>query len=161
MEEVRFRQADTENCMFCDRIRAGETHDFIEETDLTIARVNGRQFEEGQSVIIPRRHASTLFDLSDEEADAVMRASRRLGRAIVKAFDAAGLLFYQNNGRVSGQTVPHYHLHVVPQHEDTSPWGNGPRHIAQLEAKEFVGGRPAVLTERQSGEVAARIRAHL
>jgi diadenosine tetraphosphate (Ap4A) HIT family hydrolase len=103
----------------------------------------------------------TLFDLTDEEAEAIMRASRRVGRAIVKAFSADGMLIYQNNGRVSGQTVPHYHLHVVPQHDETSRWGAGPQHIARVEGKEFVRGRPTMLTDQESGEVAARIRACL
>ena len=57
MDDIRFRQTDTDGCLFCDRIQAGETVDVIEDPDLTIARVNGRQFQQGQIVIIPRRHA--------------------------------------------------------------------------------------------------------
>ena len=50
----------------------------VEETELTLTLVNWMQFELGQVYVIPRRHAPTLFDLTDEEAVAVIHTVRRL-----------------------------------------------------------------------------------
>lgn len=156
-----FPMPGTERCFFCERMREGTGAAVIESDGLTVTRVNGRQFQEGQVVVIPRRHAPTLFDLSEAEANAVMRAAQRVAAALVRAFDAGGILLYQNNGRLSGQEVPHFHLHVVPQYRETSPWGNGPRHIAALEGRPFIPNRPTELGEAERRAIAQRIRAAL
>lgn len=149
------------SCFFCDRTAGGTGASVIFEDALVIARVNGRQFQPGQVLVIPRRHAPTLFDLTDDEAVAITHAVRRLGEAVLRAFDAEGLLVYQNNGRLSGQEVPHYHMHLVPMYRETSPWGNGPRHIAEAKGRPFVPNRPIELTESERRAVAERIRAAL
>lgn len=156
-----FPMPTPEACFFCERIARGTGAAVIASDELTVMRVNGRPFQPGQALVIPRRHAPTLFDLTDLEAEALMRAARRLAAAVTRAFDAEGILLYQNNGRLSGQEVPHFHLHVVPQYHETSPWGNGPRHIAALEGKPFIPSRPSDLDEDARRAVAARIRAAL
>lgn len=120
-------------CYFCQIIEgATERWQVIEETGLTVTLLNGRQFEIGQCIVVPVRHAPTLLDLRVEEDAAVMAAARRAAQALVNAFDPDGVLLYQNNGIGSGQEVPHFHLHVVPRHAN-SDWGIGPPHIATLE----------------------------
>ena len=97
--------------------------------------VNWAQFELGQLFVIPRRHAPTLFDLTDEESVAVIRAVRRAADALVRAYDPDGLNLIQNNAVVAGQEAPHFHMHIVPRRKVGSDWGNGPPHIAVLEGK--------------------------
>lgn len=101
---MHFPMPDGDPCFFCD-IAAGRTHQWqiIDEDELTMTLLNGRQFEAGQSVVIPRRHAPTLLDLVDEEESAVMAAAKRLSRALVDAYAPLGVLLYQNNGLGSGQ----------------------------------------------------------
>ena len=124
-------------CYFCEIIRGNaDRWNVIEQTELTLTVLNGRQYEVGQCIVVPIRHAPTLLELTDEEASAVMSTARRLTTAIVKAFAPDGLLLYQNNGVGSGQEVPHFHLHVVPRREG-SDWGFGPPHLAKL--KEAIG----------------------
>jgi diadenosine tetraphosphate (Ap4A) HIT family hydrolase len=94
--------------------------------------LNGRQFEIGQCMVVPLRHAPTLLDLSAAEAAAIMAAAKQLTRILVDAFAPDGVLLYQNNGVGSGQEVPHFHLHVVPRRAG-SDWGLGPPHIARLQ----------------------------
>ena len=158
MGEITFELPAPESCLFCDRIESGDRYDFIEEDEITITRVSGLQFQEGQVVVIPRRHAPIIFDLTDREAQAITLAARRVGEAVTRAFAADGLLLYQNNGKASGQDVPHYHLHVVPQQFETSPWGNGPRHIAAAEGRDFIPNRPTRLSEAQCTAMAEKIR---
>ena len=124
--------------------------------------VNWKQFEHGQVYVIPRRHAPTLFDLTDDEAIAIMRAVRRVADAFVRAYDPEGLNLIQNNGIVAGQHAPHFHMHVVPRRRVGSDWGNGPPHIAVLEGKEPT--KPAhdmtVSLEREY-EIAEEIRRYM
>jgi diadenosine tetraphosphate (Ap4A) HIT family hydrolase len=124
-------------CYFCEIIRGKvDRWNVIEQTELTMTVLNGRQYEVGQCIVVPIRHAPTLLELNDEEVAAVMSTARRLTQAMVKAFAPDGLLLYQNNGLGSGQEVPHFHLHVVPRQEG-SDWGFGPPHLAKL--KEAIG----------------------
>ncbi len=51
------------------------------------------------------------------EALAIMKQVHRIANAIARAFDPAGLNVFQNNGITAGQTVPHYHVHIVPSYE--------------------------------------------
>ena len=124
-----------DSCYFCRIIAAADDRwRVIEDTPLTVTVLNGRQFEVGQCIVVPVRHAPTLLDLADEEGAAVFAAARRVAQAIVAAFDPDGVLLYQNNGLGSGQEVPHFHLHVVPRRAG-SDWGLGPPHIARLERR--------------------------
>ena len=94
--------------------------------------LNGRQYEVGQCIVLPLRHAPTILDLSDAEAAAVMCAAKRIAQVMVAAFSPDGILLYQNNGVGSLQEVPHCHLHVVPR-QPGSNWGDGPPHLARLD----------------------------
>lgn len=120
-------------CYFCEVI-AGRRADWsvIERTEVTLTLLNGRQFEIGQCIVVPVRHAPTLLDLNDAEGAAVMAAARRVMTTMVAAYAPDGVLLYQNNGVGSGQEVPHFHLHVVPRRPG-SDWGLGPPHIARME----------------------------
>ena len=149
------------DCVFCERI-AGVRDDWavIEETADTIAFVNAAQFEAGQSLVIPRRHAPTLLDLTDDEAAAVMATIRRLSRAIVEAYDPDGVTIYQNNGAASLQAVPHCHFHVVPRRYN-SGWGEGPPHIAPLERAERDRRLDRTPTDESHHQIAALIKSKL
>ena len=149
-------------CFLCEAIAGREDKGIVEETAQTVTMVNWKQFERGQVLVCARRHAPTLFDLTNEEAIAVMRAARRLADALIRAYDPEGLNLIQNNGMIAGQSAPHFHMHVVPRRRTGSDWGNGPPHIASLEGK--VPTSPAhdvtVSLEREY-EIADEIRQHL
>jgi diadenosine tetraphosphate (Ap4A) HIT family hydrolase len=123
------------DCYFC-RILSGRTEQWaiVEQHPLTMTMLNGRQYEIGQCIVVSRRHAPTLLDLSVDEGAAVIAAAQRAARALVNAFDPDGILLYQNNGVGSGQEVPHFHLHVVPRRAQ-SDWGSGPPHLAKIEGR--------------------------
>jgi histidine triad (HIT) family protein len=119
----------------------------VERDEWTVTILNGRQFEIGQCMIVPIRHAPTLLDLTAREDAAVMAAAKRIMRAMIGAYAPDGVLLYQNNGVGSGQEVPHFHLHVVPRQRD-SDWGFGPPHIARLQNRPAALDH-AVVTDRK------------
>jgi histidine triad (HIT) family protein len=149
-------------CPFCERI-VGRRDDWavIEARDDAICFVNPRQFEVGQALVIPRRHAPTLLDLSEQENVAIAQLVRDVARALLIAYDPDGLTIYQNNGVASMQEIPHLHVHVVPRRSG-SGWGEGPPHIAALERGERRRDVTAIAAPiDQQQQAAAAIRAAL
>ena len=149
-------------CYLCEVVGGRAEKSVVEETDLTLTLVNWEQFELGQVYVISRRHAPTLFDLTDEEAEAVIHTVRRTADALVRAYDPDGLNLIQNNGVVAGQHGPHFHMHVVPRRRSGSDWGNGPPHIAVLEGKTPTRPkRDVIVSLEREQEIAKHIRRHL
>jgi histidine triad (HIT) family protein len=90
------------------------------------------QVNPGHVLVAAKAHAENIFDLKEAQAAAVFSAAARVARAIRAAFEPQGLSVYQANGRAAGQTVFHFHLHLVPRHEGdgmalTWPVKNPPR----------------------------------
>lgn len=107
-------------CIFC-RLFAGEIPSArVFEDELTIAFMDIGQVTPGHVLVATRRHVATLWDATPEEAAAVMRTAQRIAQAARSAFNPAGVMLLQANGEVAGQTVAHFHMHVVPRHEGDS-----------------------------------------
>ncbi|HKE75626.1 MAG TPA: HIT domain-containing protein [Acidimicrobiales bacterium] len=110
---------DDDEWRLLDRLRAGELGPpaVVVEDDLTRTLVcpitmGGMP---GHTLVITRRHAETVFDLTVEEAQALGAAVAAAARAVRDVFRPAGLLVQQHNGIAAYQTVPHVHVHVVPK----------------------------------------------
>lgn len=113
-------------CPFCQNLagipapRSGPCVPVILD-DLTLTFVNPVALgsHEGHLLVIPRRHAPTFLDLTEDEAIAVMKAARRAVRAVDSALHPDGILLIQRNGEAAGQEVHHYHLHIIPRSSGT------------------------------------------
>ena len=147
-------------CVFCEMMAGRVDKGLVEETELTLTIVNIRQYEVGQVLVIPRRHAPTILDLTDEETHAVMDAVRRVSAAMVRAYSPDGITLYNNNGVASMQEVPHFHMHVVPRRK-SSLWGDGPLHIAALERRSQDILRKVQISIEREHEIAEQIKAQL
>ena len=145
-------------CPFCERVAGrGENRHVINSTEKTLTLLNPRQFEIGQLLVIPRRHAPTILDLTDEEAGEIMKTVRIAAAALVKTFNPDGITVYQNNGVASLQEVPHFHIHVVPRRK-LSNWGSGPPHIATLQPKDGSMKQKVTVSWERAEEIASIIR---
>ena len=124
------------DCVFC-KIVAGQIPSIrVYEDDDVLAFMDIGQVNPGHVLVAVKRHAENLYALEETQAAAVARASVRVARAIRDAFRPAGLSVYQANGEPAGQTVFHYHVHLVPRHEAdgmqlTWPVKNPPREKLQ------------------------------
>ncbi|GAB2464472.1 HIT family protein [Comamonas humi] len=103
-------------CIFCKLVQGQIPSAKIHEDELTIAFMDIGQVNPGHVLVATKRHAATLFDITPEEASAVMQTARRVALAAQAAFEPEGLNLVQFNGAVAGQTVAHFHLHVLPRH---------------------------------------------
>lgn len=84
------------------------------EDEHTLAFMDIMPQAEGHALVIPKEAATTLFELSDAAAAACMSTVRRIGKAQKKGLGAQGIVLMQLNGEAAGQTVPHFHIHVIP-----------------------------------------------
>ena len=97
----------------------------VYEDDRTLAFMDINPATDGHTLVVPKAHARDLFDLTDEDADAMFRSVRRVAAAVKEAFQVGGVNLVQANGAVAFQTVFHVHVHVVPRYridELTLPW---------------------------------------
>ncbi len=145
-------------CPFCE-LAAGriENRHIINATEKTLTIVNPRQFEIGQLLVITRRHAPTLLDLTDDEAVEILNKVRTAAEALMKTFNLDGITVYQNNGVISLQEVPHYHIHVVPRRK-SGDWGAGPPHIAALHPKSPEAKQKVTVPWERAIEIATLVK---
>jgi histidine triad (HIT) family protein len=103
------------DCVFC-KIRDGQIPSLkIFEDDRTLAFMDINPVTHGHCLVIPKAHAATLFDAEVEDLQAVIAAAQQVARAIREALAPDGLNMLQANGAAAFQSVPHFHLHLIPR----------------------------------------------
>ena len=103
------------DCIFC-KIIAGQIPSIkIYEDDRTFAFMDINPRSDGHCLVIPKKHAATLFDIEDEELQVTMITLKKVALAIKKALNPDGMTSFQLNGRAANEFVDHYHVHLVPR----------------------------------------------
>ncbi len=133
------------NCIFCKIVAKAVPATVVYEDAETLAFMDIGQVNPGHVLVAVRRHADTIYALDDSAAGAAFRTAARVARAIRAAFSPAGLSVYQANGAAAGQTVPHFHIHLVPRHAGDGmalswPVKNPPREKLEEYAAKIRGG---------------------
>lgn len=132
------------DCVFC-RIVAGQIPSTrVYEDEHALAFMDIGQVNPGHVLVAVKKHAANLFELDDAQAAGVARAAARVARAIEAAFRPEGMSVYQANGKAAGQTVFHYHVHLLPRHagdgmELVWPVKNPPREKLEEYAAKIRG----------------------
>jgi histidine triad (HIT) family protein len=103
-----------DNCVFCKIVRRQIPADKVYEDELTMAFMDIRPANEGHTLVIAREHFENLLDIDEPTLAAVAVTSQRIALAIHKALQPDGIRVSQFNGAAAGQSVFHYHLHIVP-----------------------------------------------
>lgn len=106
-----------EGCIFC-KIVKGEIPSFkVYEDDRVFAFGDINPISQGHTLVVPKRHAQDLWEISTDDLSAVHMASKRIIQAIKAALNPTGIACLQLNGKGANQVVPHYHLHLIPRAE--------------------------------------------
>jgi histidine triad (HIT) family protein len=106
-----------DHCVFCKIVAKQIPATVVREDEHTLAFMDIGQVNPGHVLVAVKRHAENIYALDDAQAAAVFQVAARLARAIRDAFAPQGLSVYQANGSAAGQTVFHFHVHLVPRHE--------------------------------------------
>ena len=105
-----------DNCIFC-KIAAGEIpSETVYEDEQFRAILDLGPASAGHTLILPKAHFKDVTEISDEYAANVLKVAAKLGKAMKKGLGCEGFNLVQNNGEAAGQTVMHFHMHVIPRH---------------------------------------------
>ncbi len=104
-----------DDCIFCAIAAHQATASIIYEDEETLAFLDLHPLVRGHTLVIPRLHCANIFELKDGVGDAVMRTAIRIASALRAELAPDGLNLLQSNGRAAGQTVFHFHFHLVPR----------------------------------------------
>ena len=107
-----------DDCIFC-KIAAGEigSDTVYEDEDFRVI-LDLNPGSRGHMLIIPKEHYRDIFELSDECGRKLMAVAKKMAEAARKALKADGINLVQNNGEAAGQSVAHFHMHVIPRYKD-------------------------------------------
>ena len=132
------------NCIFC-KIANGEIPSTIlyEDEDFRVILDLGPATR-GHALLLPKNHFANLFELDDETAQKAILVAKKMAGKMKDALGADGFNLVQNNGEAAGQTVFHFHMHLIPRYENDNAgilWEPGettPEDMAEV--KRLVDG---------------------
>ncbi|MDD3172737.1 MAG: HIT family protein [Herbinix sp.] len=115
------------NCIFC-KIISGEipSATVYEDNDFK-AIMDISPAVKGHVIILPKKHSADLFELEDDSAAKALIVARKIAKAIKEEINCDGINLLQNNGEVAGQTVFHFHIHLIPRYKQDKveiTWGH-------------------------------------
>ena len=104
-----------ENCIFC-KIANGEipSATLYEDEEFRVILDLGPA-SKGHALILPKVHAANIYELPDETAGKTMILAKHMAKKLTDALGCDGFNIVQNNGEIAGQTVFHFHLHMIPR----------------------------------------------
>ena len=104
-----------ENCIFC-KIANGEipSATLYEDEDFRVILDLGPA-SKGHSLILPKSHAANIYELPDEIAAKAMVLAKKMATKLRDGLNCDGFNIVQNNGEIAGQTVFHFHMHIIPR----------------------------------------------
>ena len=124
-------------CVFC-KIRDGEIPSMrVYEDDLTLAIMDINPLNSGHCLVIVKNHVPTVWDADEADLQAVIATAKKVAAGLKAAVKPDGLNMLQANGPAAFQSVPHYHLHLIPRwHNDGKgfDWPLVPGDRAQIQA---------------------------
>ena len=140
------RPVPSNACTFCRIVARELPASIVDEDELTVAFLDTRPLFPGHVLLVPRTHVETLPDLPAADVGPFFTRAQALSVAVRDAMAAKGTFVAMNN--VVSQSVPHFHVHVVPR-------------VPKDGLRGFFWPRTKYEDDAQAQEVAARIRARL
>ncbi len=135
-----------DNCIFC-KIAAGVIPSAtIYEDDMFRVILDLNPASKGHALILPKEHFKNVCDLDEKTAARVLPLAGKIGTAMKKALGCDGFNLVQNNGEAAGQTVMHFHMHMIPRYE------GGP-HMVEWEPQAADGEELKVIAEAVKAEL--------
>lgn len=109
-----------ENCIFC-KLANGEipTATLYEDEEFRVI-LDASPASKGHALILPKNHYADLYELDDETASKILPLAKRMITKLTDILGCDGYNIVQNNGETAGQTVFHYHMHLIPRYKGDS-----------------------------------------
>ncbi len=132
-----------QDCIFCNLANGIWPAEAIYEDDKVKVILDAGPASRGHALILPKEHADDMFDLDEESAAHIFVVANKVAKAMKKTLNCDGMNILQNNGPIAGQTVFHFHLHLIPRYEGDS--------IA-------LTWKPGSVTDEEKSEIIAEIK---
>lgn len=125
------------NCIFC-KIANGEVpSQTLYEDDSFRVILDLGPATKGHALILPKDHYANLYDLPEETAGDAMKLAKKMATKMTERLGCEGFNLVQNNGDLAGQTVFHFHMHLIPRYRaDGQKIGWKPQEVSQEELQE-------------------------
>ena len=135
-----------DDCIFCKLAnKVIPTVSLYEDDDFRVI-LDAGPASRGHALILPKQHYQNLCELDEVVGAGVLKVAAKLGKAMISGLGCAGFNLVQNNGEAAGQTVMHFHMHVIPRYKD------GP---------EMVAWKPGSVTTEEAERIAEAVKSQL
>ncbi len=107
-----------DNCIFC-KLASGEipTNSLYEDENFRVILDNGPATK-GHALVLPKEHYADLFEIPEDVLAGAAKVAKKMALTMKDKLGCDGLNLVQNNGEAAGQTVIHFHLHIIPRYND-------------------------------------------
>ena len=125
------------NCIFCKLANhVFETNIIYEDDDFTVI-LDAGPATRGHALILPKEHHADIYEMPDELLEKAIVLAKKTVVALTARLHADGYNIVQNNGETAGQTVFHFHIHLIPRYKDDGQligWKPGKPSAEELKA---------------------------
>lgn len=111
------------DCIFCKIINGEIPSAKVFENEHVFAFLDISQVTKGHTLVIPKVHKENVYELNDEMASTLFMEVPKIANAIKKAYNPIGLNVLNNNGEHAGQSVFHFHMHLIPRYGEGDGFG--------------------------------------
>lgn len=108
-----------ENCIFCKIANKEIPGKIVYEDDLCLAFLDLSQTTNGHTLVVPKTHYQNILDVDKEVLSHLIKVTKKLTNQIITNLDAKGANVLTNANKVAGQTVMHFHIHIIPRYNET------------------------------------------
>lgn len=107
-----------DNCIFCKLANGIIPTRSIYEDETFKVIMDASPATKGHALILPKEHAANIYELPEETAGKAFILAKKLSTDMTKKLNCDGFNIVQNNGEAAGQTVFHFHMHLIPRYAD-------------------------------------------
>ncbi|MEW6509363.1 MAG: HIT family protein [Bacteroidota bacterium] len=106
------------DCTFCKIISRALPAEVLFENERVIAILDINPIHHGHALVIPKKHCVDFLSIPESDLHDVLHVTQLIARALVDSLRLEGFNIFSNNGRIAGQSVFHFHMHITPRYPD-------------------------------------------
>ena len=126
------------DCIFCDIINGKSEAEIIYEDENIISFLDIRPVNYGHTLVVPKKHYDNFLSLTSTELNYLINGLQTISRAVEKSVKADGFNIVVNSGKAAGQTVFHFHFHIIPRFTNDFSFSPNFKKYSNGSMKEFA-----------------------
>jgi len=126
------------DCIFCDIINGKSEAEILYEDENIISFLDIRPLNYGHTLVVPKKHYDNFLSLTSTELNYLINGLQTISRAVEKSVNADGFNIVVNSGKAAGQTVFHFHFHIIPRFTNDFSFSPNFKKYSNGSMKEFA-----------------------